>query len=84
MMRATGLEIRELVAHRLVGGRVLGATDLLGDGADLLGQRHVVGIEQLRLQLELTLAGVDAVARRSLSATSTQGKNATESEDFRK
>ena len=44
----------ELVAHRLVGGHVLGAVDFLGDGADLLEQRHVVGIEQLELALALS------------------------------
>ena len=56
-----GLESRELVAHRLVGGRVLGAVDFLGDGADLLEQRHVVGIEQL----QLGLAGVAHLDHRA-------------------
>ena len=43
----------ELVLHRLVGGGVVGAIDFLGDGADLLEQRHVVGIEQLQVRLAL-------------------------------
>ena len=45
----------ELVAHRLVHVDLLGTVDLRADGADLLDQRHLVGIEQL----ELALAAVD-------------------------
>ncbi len=43
----------ELILHRLVGGCVVGAVDFLRDGADLLEQRHVVGIEQLQVRLAL-------------------------------
>src|SRR5437016_11326202 len=46
------LELAELVAHRLVGGNVLGAVDFLGDGADLFQERHLVRIEQFQLRSE--------------------------------
>ena len=45
------LELGEAVAHALVGGDVVGAVDLLRDGACLVPQRHVVGIERLELRL---------------------------------
>src|SRR5262245_58350246 len=56
------LDAAELVAHRLVGGNILGAVDLLGNGADLHVERHVVGIEQLELALA-AVADLDYGAR---------------------
>ena len=43
------LQLRELVANRFVGLDVAGAIDALGDGADLVNERHLVGIEQAEL-----------------------------------
>jgi hypothetical protein len=43
---ARGFPGLQLVADALVGDHLIGAVDALGDGLDLLEQRHVVGIER--------------------------------------
>ena len=49
-------EFGKSIAHRLVGDNALGAVEALGDGADLVPERHGVGIERceiVRLVAEL-------------------------------
>ena len=47
------LQPPELAPQQLVAHDVVGAVDRLGDGADLVPQPHVVGIEQLKVALRV-------------------------------
>ena len=77
------LELGEAVAHALVRGDVLGAVDLPRDGARLVPQRHVVGIERLeiaRLRLDGLHHGLGELGRARAALRPMIGQHAFDAE----
>ena len=77
------LQLGEAVAHALVGADVFGAVDLARDGARLLPERHIVGIERFelaRLLIDGTHHGLGQLNRAGAALRPMVGHDAFDAE----